>query len=98
MPRCRSSCASATRRCRATGCSASSRAGRSAAAPSGIYLDGGYGVGKTHPLASLWHAAPGPSCSPPSWAPPLLAGGYRKKCQRAVSRLVPLVREGYSLA
>ncbi|MCF2526246.1 cell division protein ZapE [Yinghuangia soli] len=33
-----------------------------AAAPaySGIYLDGGYGVGKTHLLASLWHAVPGP--------------------------------------
>jgi len=28
--------------------------------PSGVYLDGGYGVGKTHLLASLWHAAPGP--------------------------------------
>jgi len=28
--------------------------------PGGIYLDGGYGVGKTHLLASLWHAAPGP--------------------------------------
>jgi cell division protein ZapE len=26
----------------------------------GIYLDGGYGVGKTHLLASLWHAAPAP--------------------------------------
>ena len=26
----------------------------------GIYLDGGYGVGKTHLLASLWHAAPSP--------------------------------------
>lgn len=26
---------------------------------SGIYLDGGFGVGKTHLLASLWHAAPG---------------------------------------
>ncbi|MBC3844255.1 cell division protein ZapE [Streptacidiphilus sp. 4-A2] len=39
--------------------------GRPAAAaaapgPGGIYLDGGYGVGKTHLLASLWHAAPGP--------------------------------------
>jgi cell division protein ZapE len=37
--------------------------GRSApapAGPSGVYLDGGYGVGKTHLLASLWHAAPGP--------------------------------------
>ena len=35
--------------------------GRAAApAPGGIYLDGGYGVGKTHLLASLWHAAPGP--------------------------------------
>ncbi|MGQ4517245.1 cell division protein ZapE [Streptomyces sp. DW26H14] len=28
------------------------------AGPRGIYLDGGYGVGKTHLLASLWHAAP----------------------------------------
>jgi cell division protein ZapE len=26
----------------------------------GVYLDGGFGVGKTHLLASLWHAAPGP--------------------------------------
>jgi cell division protein ZapE len=26
----------------------------------GRYLDGGYGVGKTHLLASLWHEAPGP--------------------------------------
>jgi cell division protein ZapE len=25
----------------------------------GVYLDGGYGVGKTHLLASLWHASPG---------------------------------------
>ncbi|HEY9498004.1 MAG TPA: cell division protein ZapE [Terrimesophilobacter sp.] len=25
----------------------------------GIYLDGGFGVGKTHLLASLWHLAPG---------------------------------------
>jgi cell division protein ZapE len=36
---------------------------RRAAAPvakPGVYLDGGYGVGKTHLLASLWHAAPGP--------------------------------------
>ena len=30
------------------------------APPPGVYLDGGYGVGKTHLLASLWHAAPGP--------------------------------------
>ena len=28
--------------------------------PRGIYLDGGYGVGKTHLLASLWHEAPEP--------------------------------------
>lgn len=27
--------------------------------PAGIYLDGGFGVGKTHLLASLWHATPG---------------------------------------
>lgn len=26
----------------------------------GVYLDGGFGVGKTHLLASLWHAVPGP--------------------------------------
>jgi cell division protein ZapE len=25
----------------------------------GVYLDGGFGVGKTHLLASLWHLAPG---------------------------------------
>ncbi|WP_437384515.1 cell division protein ZapE [Plantibacter flavus] len=29
------------------------------AAKPGVYLDGGFGVGKTHLLASLWHAAPG---------------------------------------
>ena len=29
--------------------------------PSGVYLDGGFGVGKTHLLASLWHAAQGPA-------------------------------------
>ncbi len=36
--------------------------GRSADAdgPRGVYLDGGYGVGKTHLLASLWHVAPQP--------------------------------------
>ncbi|MCU1421524.1 MAG: zapE [Microbacteriaceae bacterium] len=28
-------------------------------APPGIYLDGGFGVGKTHLLAALWHLAPG---------------------------------------
>jgi len=35
---------------------------RRSAAPSaaGAYLDGGFGVGKTHLLASLWHAVPGP--------------------------------------
>jgi cell division protein ZapE len=26
----------------------------------GVYLDGGFGVGKTHLLASVWHAAPAP--------------------------------------
>ncbi|HET7476628.1 MAG TPA: cell division protein ZapE [Dermatophilaceae bacterium] len=36
-------------------------AGRSRPQPGrGIYLDGGFGVGKTHLLASLWHACPGP--------------------------------------
>jgi len=29
-------------------------------APAGMYLDGGFGVGKTHLLASLWHAVPAP--------------------------------------
>jgi cell division protein ZapE len=29
-------------------------------ATTGVYLDGGYGVGKTHLLASLWHETPGP--------------------------------------
>jgi cell division protein ZapE len=29
-------------------------------APGGVYLDGGFGVGKTHLLAALWHAAPAP--------------------------------------
>ncbi len=37
---------------------------RRAAAPperrAGIYLDGGFGVGKTHLLASLWRVAPAP--------------------------------------
>lgn len=35
---------------------------RTPVAPStaGVYLDGGFGVGKTHLLASLWHEAPGP--------------------------------------
>ncbi|MFI5805842.1 cell division protein ZapE [Streptomyces sp. NPDC051561] len=31
---------------------------KKAAGPRGVYLDGGYGVGKTHLLASLWHATP----------------------------------------
>jgi cell division protein ZapE len=34
--------------------------GKKDATRAGIYLDGGFGVGKTHLLASLWHAAPGP--------------------------------------
>lgn len=29
-------------------------------ARAGIYLDGGFGVGKTHLLASLWHVSPAP--------------------------------------
>lgn len=33
--------------------------GESVCAP-GLYLDGGFGVGKTHLLASLWHEAPAP--------------------------------------
>ncbi len=38
----------------------SSRAPAGDAGRPGRYLDGGFGVGKTHLLASLWHAAPGP--------------------------------------
>ncbi len=33
---------------------------RAAVAKPGIYLDGGFGVGKTHLLAALWHAHRGP--------------------------------------
>jgi cell division protein ZapE len=32
---------------------------RSSGALPGVYLDGGFGVGKTHLLAALWHLAPG---------------------------------------
>jgi len=32
---------------------------RSTPAAGGYYLDGGFGVGKTHLLASLWHSVPG---------------------------------------
>jgi cell division protein ZapE len=35
------------------------RGKKTAAVKPGIYLDGGFGVGKTHLLAALWHAAPG---------------------------------------
>lgn len=34
--------------------------GRKPQGKAGIYLDGGFGVGKTHLLASLWHASPSP--------------------------------------
>ena len=34
------------------------RARKQPAAKPGIYLDGGFGVGKTHLLAALWHQAP----------------------------------------
>jgi cell division protein ZapE len=37
-----------------------SRQSDAAEGDAGVYLDGGYGVGKTHLLASTWHAAPGP--------------------------------------
>ena len=36
------------------------RRGRAGVGGRGIYLDGGFGVGKTHLLAALWHAAPAP--------------------------------------
>lgn len=39
------------------------RRGGAAAPPEarpGVYLDGGFGVGKTHLLAALWHEVPGP--------------------------------------
>jgi len=44
----------------ARGAGAGSRIGSAGSGPVGVYLDGGYGVGKTHLLASLWHAVPGP--------------------------------------
>ncbi|MBQ6643812.1 MAG: cell division protein ZapE [Saccharopolyspora sp.] len=34
--------------------------GKRPQAKRGLYLDGGFGVGKTHLLASLWHEVPGP--------------------------------------
>ncbi|HVK23653.1 MAG TPA: cell division protein ZapE [Actinokineospora sp.] len=34
--------------------------GKPEAGKPGLYLDGGFGVGKTHLLASVWHAVPGP--------------------------------------
>ncbi|MEV4901274.1 cell division protein ZapE [Citricoccus sp. NPDC055426] len=34
--------------------------GKGTTSATGVYLDGGFGVGKTHLLASTWHAAPGP--------------------------------------
>ncbi|WP_323369316.1 cell division protein ZapE [Streptomyces alkaliterrae] len=37
------------------------REAKPADGPRGVYLDGGYGVGKTHLLASLWHATPAPA-------------------------------------
>jgi cell division protein ZapE len=37
-----------------------SRTRRTETALPGVYLDGGFGVGKTHLLAALWHEAPGP--------------------------------------
>jgi cell division protein ZapE len=36
------------------------RRGAGPAEGRGVYLDGGYGVGKTHLLAALWHATEGP--------------------------------------
>ena len=35
------------------------RSKKTPASRPGIYLDGGFGVGKTHLLAALWHVAPG---------------------------------------
>ncbi|MCN9242890.1 cell division protein ZapE [Streptomyces sp. RY43-2] len=37
---------------------AKAKSPKAPAGPRGVYLDGGYGVGKTHLLASLWHATP----------------------------------------
>lgn len=36
------------------------RRGRQPESPPGLYLDGGFGVGKTHLLASIWHEVPEP--------------------------------------
>ncbi|WP_405632356.1 cell division protein ZapE [Streptomyces sp. NBC_01174] len=53
----RTGSASAGRR-RATGGWFGKKQAAAPAGPRGVYLDGGYGVGKTHLLASLWHATP----------------------------------------
>lgn len=44
--------------------------GKKDSSRAGIYLDGGFGVGKTHLLASLWHAAPDRRPSARSWSTP----------------------------
>lgn len=38
-----------------------SRAAAPPVAPAALYLDGGYGVGKTHLIAALWHSVAGPA-------------------------------------
>ncbi|MEU8708791.1 cell division protein ZapE [Streptomyces sp. NPDC048565] len=43
---------------RATGGRFGKKPAAAPSGPRGVYLDGGYGVGKTHLLASLWHATP----------------------------------------
>ncbi len=58
---------------------------RSAPQPgSGVYLDGGFGVGKTHLLASLWHAVPGPKAYATFGEMTQLVGmlGYQQTVQR----------------
>ena len=42
------------------------RGRRTSSSGRGLYLDGGFGVGKTHLLAALWQAVPGPRPTRPS--------------------------------
>ena len=48
----------------------------------GVYLDGGFGVGKTHLLASLWHTAPAPRRSGRSWSTRTWWGRWGSRGQR----------------
>ncbi len=68
-------------------------AGTKPSGPQGIYLDGGFGVGKTHLLASLYHAAGEQGSrtisepSEPSWSTPTLSGRWASARRSMYSRV-----------